>query len=52
MFGLLQIKASKFNDKATKELCKKMVVIPYDVKYEMLKKYVNKCRELHAIAFL
>jgi len=51
MFGVLQSQASKSNDKPTNDMCKKLIVIPKEVRYAMLKKYVTQCRNLYTIAF-
>jgi len=52
MFGTLQQKASKIKDADVNELCKKLIVVPQAIKYKALEYYVDKCREVHAIAFL
>ena len=53
IFGYLQKKASmQFYDKNMNSLLKKIIVIDPQVRYEILRRYVKKCRELHSIAFM
>ena len=52
IYGKMQLKATKNNDKKANLLLKKMVLVSHDVKYHCIRKYIKKCKELHAIAFL
>lgn len=52
VFGQLQKKASKSKDNATNKLCKKIILVNKVVQRHILMAFVNKCRELHSIAFL
>ena len=47
----LQLRATEFNDKECNELCKRLLLVPNEVQYEVLKQWVKGCRDLHAIAF-
>ena len=44
--------ASKNKDDETLELCKKIALVPEHIKYACLGKYVQKCMDLHRIAFI
>jgi len=50
--GHLQTRASELKDKGGNELCRALYVVPKDVRWAVLRAYVDKCQELHAIAFL
>jgi len=52
LFGLLQIRASELNDKCGKDLCRNLIVVPKEVRWAVLRSYVDRCQELNAIAFL
>ena len=41
-----------FFDKNANNLLKKIIMVDQNVKFELLRRYVKKCRELHSIAFL
>ena len=47
----IQMNASEKNDRKCNELCGLILLIPPEVQYEVLKKWVQGCRDLHAIAF-
>jgi hypothetical protein len=38
-------------DKPTLEMCRKIMMINHEVRYEVLKKFVAACRWLYSIAF-
>lgn len=46
------MKASKSNDKTINALCAKICVVPYEVKMELMRLFISRCRELYSIAFL
>jgi len=46
------LRASSVKDKDTQELCKSIMLVPKMVQYNCLHKYVEKCQEIYAIAFL
>ena len=52
LYGIVQQGASLFRDKNANALCKKLICINKEVQKHMLLAYVNRCRELHSIAFL
>jgi len=52
LFSLVQSRATHLKDERTNRICRKLVSVPANVKYEALKKYVSKCQELYSIAFL
>lgn len=51
MLGQIQMKASKTKDKKATALCRQIILVPKEVQYSILKKYVSACRLLYAIAF-
>jgi len=52
LFSQIQFKSSKLKDEATNDMCKKIIVVPKAIKRAALAGYVDKCKEIHAIAFL
>ena len=48
----MQVKASRNKDSKANFLLNKLAQVPHIVKYDLLKSYVLKCRELHSVAFL
>jgi len=52
LFGQLQTRASELKDKIGNDLCRNLIVVNKDVRWAVLRAYVDKCQELHAIAFL
>ena len=51
LYGKLQIKCTDRGDKKGNILLSKICTVPREVKYAILKKYITKCAELHAVAF-
>lgn len=52
IYGKLQTISSSKRDKKGNQLLCSICCVPREVKYEILKQYVKKCKELHAVAFL
>jgi len=52
LFGQLQTRASELKDKCGNDLCRNLIVVPKEVRWAVLRAYVDRCQELHAIAFL
>ena len=52
MVGQLQTRASKKHDKEASDLVLKFILVPKDVKLELLREWVTCCRTLFSIAFL
>lgn len=52
MIGLIQFKATKFNDKKVTQLFGDIVLVPFEVRRAMLRRFIKMCRQLHSIAFL
>ena len=42
----------KERGRAGLKLCRKIALVPHEVKYTALKFYIDKCREYNQIAFL
>ena len=51
LYGQVHTLASKARDKATIALCVKIMMVPYDVRYEILSQFTKSCRMLYSIAF-
>ena len=51
MLGFVQKTASDSSDKKMLAICQKILLIPKDVKKEMLLKYIIACCELSSLAF-
>lgn len=49
--GQLQARAMKLEDERTRELLTKIILVPQDIQRAVLSKFVQKCKELHIIAF-
>ena len=52
MVGQLQTRATKKKDKEASELVLKFILVPKDVKLELLREWITCCRTLFAIAFM
>jgi len=52
MFGTLQTRASQLGDRQGNDLARKLILVPKEVRWTVLREYVDRCQELHAIAFL
>ena len=52
MFGSIQVRATALGDKQGNALAGRLVRVPRDVRWAVLREYVDRCQELHAIAFL
>ena len=50
--GEIQKRVSKAKDEAANALLRRLIMVPPRIKEAMLKGYVDKCRQMHAIAFL
>lgn len=50
--GEIQIRCSKMKDQGANLLLRHLMMVPKDIKVKMMKIYIDKCREMHAIAFL
>ena len=51
LLGKVQMRASQLKDKVTTEQIKKIIMIPKEIRNAILIKYLQKCIEVHAIAF-
>jgi hypothetical protein len=51
LLGQIQTKASAWNDKKVTQLCGQIVLVPAEVQYNILRKFVTACRVLYATAF-
>jgi hypothetical protein len=52
LFCKILTKTLKLKDTKANQLMIKIAKVPLAVKYDLLKNYVLKCRELHSVAFL
>ena len=51
LYGQMQMKASATKDAEANKLLTQLVLVPREVKWDVLRKYVDKCCVLHAVAF-
>ena len=51
MIGVVQHRATALKDKKMTDVCKEILLVPHDVKHEILELYLRQCMRLHAIAF-
>jgi hypothetical protein len=51
LLGSLQLRSSLLKDNSLKPILLKVYMVPKDVQYHILRKYVGGCRMLYAIAF-
>jgi hypothetical protein len=51
MYGQMQMKASATKDAEANKLLTQLVLVPREVKWEVCRKFVDKCSVLHAVAF-
>ena len=52
MFGELQVRATQLGDRQGNALARALILVPKKVRWTVLREYVDRCQELHAIAFL
>ena len=52
MFGQIQTRAIELKDKVGNDLSRGLILVPKEVRWAVLRQYVDRCQELHAIAFL
>ena len=51
ILGQIQIKATKLKDKNMTELCKRIMLIPSNIRTTILTKYIIACKWVYAIGF-
>ena len=51
MYGTIMSRAVELKDANCKKLCKELILVPPHIQRVVLREYVDRCQELHAIAF-
>jgi hypothetical protein len=52
MIGIIMDKGKQLRDKKVQELIRKIIMVPKPIRTCMLREYIQRCKNLYAIAYL